>query len=91
MTADEQIEVERILVELEAARADALATRKIARQLRTALADLVPPHASWCMGHEGGVRDGVGIGPLVVKVCRCPEDVQRAREALRASAYVVGR
>lgn len=91
MTAEEQIEVDRILVELDAAKASTLAMKEVARQLRTALADLVPPHASWCMGHEGGVRDGVGIGPLVVKVCRCPEDVQRAREALRASAYVVGR
>lgn len=83
MTADEQLELDRILVELEA-------TRGIARQLRVALVDLVPPHASWCMGHEGGVRGGVGIGPLVVKECRCEDAVQRAREALQASAYVVG-
>jgi hypothetical protein len=89
VTAEEQLEVERILVELEA-------TRAVARQLRVALADLVPPHASWCMGHEGGVQtapDGtrVGVGPLVVVECRCSEAVQRAREALHASAYVVGR
>jgi hypothetical protein len=96
MTHEEQIELDRILVDLEAARADALATRKIARQLRAALADLVPPHSSWCMEHEGGVQtapDGtrVGIGPLVAKRCRCEEAVQRGREALQASAYVVGR
>lgn len=96
MTHEEQLELDRILVELEAARADALATRKAARQLRVALADLVPPHASWCMGHEGGVQtapDGtrVGIGPLVVVDCRCSEAVRRAREALQASAHIVGR
>ena len=60
-------------------------------QLRTALADLVPPHASWCMGHEGGVQtapDGtrVGIGPLIVTECRCSEAVKRARAALAASS-----
>jgi hypothetical protein len=72
------------------------ATRAAARQLRAALADLTPRHISWCMGHEGGIQttpDGtrVGIGPLVVKACRCPEAVQRAREALQASAHVVER
>jgi hypothetical protein len=88
VTADEQLELDRILVELEE-------TRAIARQLRVALVDLTPRHISWCMGHEGGVQtapDGtrVFIGPLVVKECRCPEAVQRAREAIHASAYVVG-
>jgi hypothetical protein len=83
MTGDEQLELERILVELETA-------RDVARQLRAALADLVPPHASWCMGHEGGVVDGphgrVGIGKLVVVDCRCEPTVRAAREALASSA-----
>lgn len=86
MTADEQLELNRVIAELEA-------TRAAVRQLRTALADLVPPHASWCMGHEGGVRevDGVrvGVGPRVVVDCRCDHAVQSAREALAASARVL--
>lgn len=63
-------------------------------QLRNALADLVPPHASWCMGHEGGVVDGpegrVGVGPLVVVSCRCSPEVQAARRALDAAAVADG-
>lgn len=67
--------------------------RDVARQLRTALADLVPPHASWCMGHEGGVVDGpdgrMGIGKLVVVACRCSPEVQAARQALEAASQVL--
>ena len=86
MTADEQLELERILMEL-------AEVRDVARQLRTALADLVPPHASWCMGHEGGVVDGphgrIGVGKLVVVDCRCDPAVRAAREALTMSAKVL--
>jgi hypothetical protein len=67
--------------------------RAIARQLRAALADLVPPHASWCMGHEGGVVDGphgrIGVGKLVVVACRCSPEVQAARRALEEAAQVL--
>ena len=86
MTGDEQLELESILVELAEA-------RDVARQLRTALADLVPPHASWCMGHEGGVVDGphgrTGLGKLVVVACRCAPEVQAARRALEEAAQVL--
>ena len=51
-------------------------------QLKEALAALLPRHSSWCMGHMGGVKDGVGVGPLVVVDCRCEPNVQRARALL---------
>lgn len=51
-------------------------------QLKEALATLLPLHSSWCMGHVGGVKDGVGVGPLVVVDCRCEPKVQRARALL---------
>lgn len=69
--------------------------RDVARQLRAALADLTPPHASWCMGHEGGVQaapDGtrVGVGKLVVVDCRCSPELKAARAALTAAAALLG-
>jgi len=86
MTAEEQLKLESILVELVEAHA-------VIDQLRNALADLVPPHASWCMGHEGGVVDGphgrTGLGKLVVVDCRCSPEVQAARRALEEAAQVL--
>ena len=69
--------------------------RDVARQLRSALADLTEPHSSWCMGHEGGVQttaDGsrVGIGKLVVVECRCSPALKAARAALEAAASLLG-
>lgn len=61
-------------------------------QLVSALRDMTPTqHTSSCMEHEGGVVDGpdgrrVGVGPLVVGTCQCPERVQAARAALDAAA-----
>lgn len=66
-----------------------------ARQLRSALADMTPPHVSWCMGYEGGVQaapDGtrVGVGKLVVVDCRCSDELKTARAALTATAALLG-
>jgi hypothetical protein len=67
--------------------------REVVRQLSAALSDLVEPHSSWCMGHEGGVVDSpegrVGVGPLVVVDCRCSLRMKTARKALEASSEVV--
>ena len=67
--------------------------RDVARALRAALADLVEPHASWCMGYEGGVIDGptgrTGVGRLVVVECRCSDSTKAARKALEDAARVL--